>query len=225
MAIFDYTHAFSVGSICMPTHQLRRAAATGDGRVRCGGPFDWFAIGLPQCLHALETDFEDFYQPEGGRCLGAPTGRSWRVVDKLGIRSSHHLPKQSGDSAPTAQAWQRFRGWLHHRREQLAETLRQPEARLLVVRLSEAGTQDSEEDLFALNEALLRRARCKVTFAAVRFGEEASVDEGDALRYFSVARTWPRRMPACEVDWGHNYGWGPAWRGNDASWDQIWRAV
>ncbi len=225
MPIFDYTHALSVGSICMPTHQLRRAAAASGRRFRCGGPFDWFAIGLAQCVHALETDFEDFYQPEGGRCLGAPTSRSWRVVDKRGVRSSHHLPKQSGDGAPTAQAWESFRAWLHHRRDQLRGTLHQPEARLLVVRLSEAGAQDSQQELVALQEAFVRRARGTVTLAAVSFGEEARVDESNALRHFSVARTWPKRMPPNEVDWGHDYGWGPAWRGSDASWDRVWRAV
>jgi putative papain-like cysteine peptidase DUF1796 len=225
MPVTDYTHIVTLGSMCMPTHQLRRVAVAGRWPwARYSGPFDWFVVDLPYCVRAIATDFVEFMRPEQATCLGVVSERFWRVRCDDGLVSMHHLPWKAADTEPSVASWFTFGQWLGQRLCRWRETLASADARLLVVRASDPGSPDQPSDLVALAELLARRSACRTTVAAVSFGAPLRVDH-PGVRTFGVAPSWPASVAPAAVDWGKNYGWGPAWQGRDASWDEIWETL
>jgi hypothetical protein len=225
MSLRDYTHIVTLGSMCMPTYQLRRAAQHERWPwARYSGPFDWFVLDVPRCLRAIGSDFEQFMNPDDITCEGVVAERFWKVRSSGGLVSMHHLPWSPRDAEPSKTSWYAFGQWLGQRTYRFRETLASPDARLLMVRMSDPGIADDAADLVALAELLARRGACRTTLAAVSFGAPPQVAHPN-VRTFRAAPSWPNELEPASVDWSHDYGWGPAWKGCDASWDAIWSAV
>jgi hypothetical protein len=225
MALSDYTHIVTLGSMCMPTYQLRRVATRERWPwARYSGPFDWFVADLPRCMRAIGTDFVEFMNPDDTVCQGVVKERFWKVQCGPGLVSMHHLPWSARDSEPSRASWYAFGQWLGQRLGRWRETLASPEARLLVVRMADPGIPDAPAQLSALAELLRRRSACQSTLAAISFGAAPASDH-PRVRTFRATRSWPEPLEPASVDWGKDYGWGPAWQGHDPSWDEIWDAV
>lgn len=225
MSLRQYTQILTLGSACSPSFQLRRMAEmVGLSGTVIAGPFDWFAIDLASCRRAITSDFQDFFSPASVTCRGVDRERYWRLEDVHGVRSRHHVPWCAGDAAPSAASWGAFQHWLDTRVQHVRQTLASASQHLLAIRVSDPGLPDPPAELVELARELRVRAACQVSVAAVFYGVPPVVDD-PAVRTFQVARSWPAELSPTEVDWGRDYGRGPAWQGDTESWDRIWAAL
>jgi hypothetical protein len=223
MALEDYSHIIAVGSSCTVNYQLRRGLEErGVQRGRGLGPFDWFVLPLGVAATALETDFRDFFEPAGCRCVG-PAGEYWEIQSAAGALSLHHLPRELADLAPTADAWFQFGQWLGKRRAICKHVLGRASGRVLFVRSSPIDRPDSPEEIEAFARIAERCTAAAVTVAAVFVGRAPAVNA--PIVTFEVDRSWPESLGAHELDWNNDYGWGPAWQGHSPSWNDVWSRV
>lgn len=225
MSLRQYTQILTLGAACSPTFQLRRVAEREAlTETVVAGPFDWFAIDLASCRRAITSDFRDFFLPASVTCRGIDRQRYWRLEDAHGVRSRHHVPWCASDAQPSTASWAVFQQWLDERVRRLRRTLASASQHLLAIRVSDPGLPDRAPELAELARELRARAACRVSVAAVFYGAPPVVDD-PAVRTFQVARSWPAELSPTELDWGRDYGRGPAWQGDTDSWDRIWSAL
>lgn len=224
MSLADYTHVVTLGCNCTPSYQLARAAwRLRLPEARISGPFDWCGLDLQQGIEAIKTKFRNYFSPEHVDCLGLAKDY-WKVVDRGGIQSWHHLRAAANTHEPTTTSWFTFGVWLGRRLSLWESTLSDPSARLLLVRAEDAARPDTREQLEALLTTVKAAAKCEVVLAAIGYSSCVAPEHAQ-LKTFRVRPSWPEALDCSAVDWDRDYGWGPAWQGHTASWDRIWASV
>jgi hypothetical protein len=225
MPLQSYSHIMTLGSMCSPTFQLCHAAGLAQlPKARIAGPFDWFGIDVARCTQAFASNFADFFRPDEVRYCGVDRERFWKMEDAHGVKSRHHLPWRAGDTQPSRASWDEFHAWLGKRLRVLGQALAAPGGHLLMVRLSDPGLPDRASDLLQLASTVRAKAACRVTLAAVSFGPPPLLED-ESVRTFRVEPSWPAELSPATLDWRLDYGRGPAWQGDIASWSRIWAAL
>lgn len=221
----DYSYVVTLGHTCTPAYQLAAAAR----RYRLpeamiSGPFDWFGIGIEQVIAAIETKFARYFAPEQVTVTGHVQDEFWKVMDGRGVESWHHFRRHEGEHRLGCSSWYHFGRWLGRRVELWERHLSDPRGSTLFVRLADPAMPDETAALARLASTLERRSAGKILVAALSFVTPPVVDH-PRVRTFSVARSWPEELDVASVAWDFDYGYGPAWKGHDISWERVWRAV
>ncbi len=193
----SYDLAFSLGSNCEPTYQLRRHHLR-----RCAGPLDWFVAGpVKHLCEQLDQRFAAFMQLEHLEMI-RPLRTKYAVVDRLNKYVSYH----DFSLYPDGQ-WQRgypeFRAKLDRRVERFYAALEHGE-RLLFLR-----THISREDALQLQTALSKHVKGQFELLVVNPAEETSYE--DQWQLDGICSILMRK--------------GKTWSGCDEAWERVFQHI
>jgi hypothetical protein len=224
MSLADYSHVLTIGSNCTVVRQLQFAAGQlGIDERRIMGPFDWFIVPLDAGRQMLRQNFRHFFSGEALTLQGT-LPNYWDVTTSKGMRSMRHFHRNDTDVEISATSWFKFGRWLGRRVELYESALADPNGRVLVLRLEDAEKPDDPAALGKLAEMLLQGSRAQVQVLAISYASERPQCHPE-VRNVVVECSWPAQLPVAQVDWYHDYGFGPAWHGHDESWREVWQKV
>jgi hypothetical protein len=191
---------------------------------RFSGPFDWFSVEPAQIVEVLERDFAGYFVPTSLRGSQLRNGY-WRVVDGSGAVAWHQLKGSEDEAHPSPDAWLTFGVWLGQRIERWNIAVKDPEARILLIRNEGAFTSDQPAELLRLAQLLRKQVAGRFRLLWVRYSPCPPGFEDPNVRVVQIRRAWPDDVTRETIDWDRDYGFGVAWRGRDDDWDRVWSSI